>query len=139
VPGALLSVGDVHVAQGAGELGATAIETAAAVTLRCRAIESDAASAAPYAITPPCQRGEAIVTIGLPRDDDGELVAGDLRLAAGDAARALVRLLGAEHGLPAAAAVTLVSVAADLAIAQLVNDPYPTVTCSLPLDVFEPG
>jgi len=38
---------------------------------------------------------------------------------------------------PVLAAVTLASVAADLEIAQLVNDPFPTVTCSLATDVFE--
>ncbi len=74
------------------------------------------------------------------RISDGALVPGDVRLAARDAALALVRLLVSRLGLVPGAAVTLASVAADLEIAQLVNDPYPTVTCALPLDVLDdPG
>jgi len=137
VPGALLSVGDLHVAQGAGELGSTAIETAGAVTLRCALQPPDTADSCPYAVVPARARGSAISTIGLPRDPAGGLVAGDLRLAAQDAATALVRLIARRYALPIPAAVTLASVAADLEIAQLVNDPYPTVTCSLPTDVFQ--
>ncbi len=135
-PGALVSVGDLHVAQGAGELGATAIETAGAVTLRCHLRLADRV-ATPYAIVPGRPRGPALTTIGLPRDADGGLVAGDIRLAARDAAEALVRLLVDRLGLPVGGAITLASVAADLEIAQLVNDPYPTVTCTLPLDVLD--
>jgi formamidase len=136
-PGALLSVGDLHVAQGAGELGATAIETAGAVTLRCTLQTPAAADISPYAVVPGRARGPAISTIGLPRDAAGALVAGDLRLAARNAAVALVRLLAEHYALPIPAAVTLASVAADLEIAQLANDPFPTVTCSLATDVFE--
>jgi acetamidase/formamidase len=54
-----------------------------------------------------------------------------------NAAVALVRLLAEYCALPIPAAVTLASVAADLEIAQLVNDPFPTVTCSLAIDVLE--
>ena len=36
VPGAMLSVGDLHFAQGDGELGGTAIETSGYAVLRCR-------------------------------------------------------------------------------------------------------
>lgn len=135
-PGALLSVGDLHVAQGAGELGATAIETAGAVTLRCHLCPADGTTT-PYAVVPARPRGPALTTIGLPRTADGRLVPGDVRLAARDAAAALVRLLVDRVGLTAGAAVTLASVAADLEIAQLVNDPYPTVTCALPLEVLD--
>jgi formamidase len=137
VPGALLSVGDLHVAQGAGELGSTAIETAGAVTLRCTLLPPATAGSCPYALIPARSHGPAISTIGLPRDASGALVAGDLRLAARAAATALVRLLVAHAGLSMAGAVTLASVAADLEIAQLVNDPHPTVTCSLGTDVLE--
>jgi formamidase len=136
VPGALLSVGDLHVAQGAGEMGSTAIETAGAVTLRCT-LEPARADVGAYARVPARTRGPAISTIGLPRNTSGTLVAGDLRLAARDAAVALVRLVVAQYGLTVPAAVTLASVAADLEIAQLANDPFPTVTCSLATDVFE--
>jgi formamidase len=137
VDDALLSVGDLHVAQGAGELGSTAIETAGAVTLRCALQPAATADSCPYAVVPARPRGPAISTIGLPHDGSGSLVAGDLRLAARNAAVALVRLVAAQYALPIPAAVTLVSVAADLEIAQLVNDPFPTVTCSLSTDVFE--
>jgi acetamidase/formamidase len=38
-----------------------------------------------------------------------------------------------------AQASVVLSVAADLRIAQLVNDPYPTVTATLPVDIFDAG
>lgn len=135
-PGALVSVGDLHVAQGAGELGATAIETAGAVTLRCL-LRDGTAPRAPYAIVPARSRGTALTTVGLPCGRDGRLVPDDLRLAARSAALALVEIVADRMGLEMSAAITLASVAADLEIAQLVNDPYPTVTCTIPLDVFD--
>ncbi len=136
VDGALLSVGDLHVAQGAGELGATAIETAGAVTLRCRRLPGAPQLRFPSVVTTPHSTGPAIVTSGLPLSADGTLVPDDLRLAARNAALDLLAWLRHEHGLGAPEGYLLLSIAADLEIAQLVNAPCPTVTCSLPLDVF---
>jgi len=77
------------------------------------------------------------VTSGMPTLPDGTIVPNDLTLAARNAVHDLVRWLQAERSLSFAAAYTLASVAADLRIAQLVNDPSPTVTCTLPFEVFD--
>jgi formamidase len=143
VPGAMLSVGDVHFAQGEGEVCGTAIEVAATVTLtvslrpaetvRWRptfpAIEYDQASIA-------AERA-CFETIGIPLDDDGENGNLDLTLAARRALLEMIGWLSAEHGLRREQAYALASVAADLRVAEAVNVPNGVVSCRLPLEVFE--
>jgi formamidase len=143
VQGALLSVGDVHFAQGDGESCGTAIEVAATVTLavslrlgdrlRFRPRFPIVEYSEPAAAACPC-----LETIGIPLTDDGENRDNDLTLAA---RRALVEMLGwleAERGLRREQAYVLASVAADLRVAEAVNIPNGIVVCRLPLDVFEP-
>jgi formamidase len=145
VHGAQLSVGDVHFAQGEGEVCGTAIEVAATVTLsvslrsaetlrwrpRFPAIEYDE-PAAPRAR--PCMQ-----TLGIPLADDGHNGDMDLTLAARRALLEMLEWLQAERGLTREQAYVLASVAADLRIAEAVNVPNGLVTCRLPLDVFETG
>ena len=143
VPGALLSAGDAHFAQGEGECCGTAIEIAARATLRVSlrtgggwtprfpAIEVSApAAAAPIP-------GAAFVTTGIPLDDDGGNADLDLTLAARCALLEMVGWLEAERGLSREQAYVLTSVAADLRIAEAVNRPNGLVVCRLPLAVFE--
>jgi formamidase len=145
VPGAMLSVGDAHFAQGEGECCGTAIEIAARVTLRVSlrkhvdggwtprfpAIEaSEAAAASPAA-------GACFITTGIPLADDGENADLDLTLAARRALLEMIGWLEAERGLTREQAYVLASVAADLRIAQAVNRPNGLVVCRLPLAVFE--
>jgi formamidase len=138
VDGALLSVGDVHLAQGDGELAATAIEIAASVTLRCH-VHRDPVwrPRFPAVLAPARPVGPAFMTTGIPLRDDGALAPDDLMLAARNAALELVGWLQAHCELDFGAAYTLASIAGQLRIAQLVNSPSPTVTLALPLEAFE--
>lgn len=143
VPGALLSVGDPHFAQGEGEVCGTAIEVAATAalvvslrrseTLRFRprfpAIEyTEAAQAHPRA---------CFQTTGIPLSDDGENRELDITTAARRALLEMIGWLELERDLRREQAYVLASVAADLRIAEAVNVPNALVTCRLPLDVFD--
>jgi formamidase len=144
VPGALLSVGDLHFAQGDGESCGTAIEVAGVVTLRVGlrrsadlswrprfpALEFVVPAAAPR---PPRRH---LATTGIPLASDGENRAMDIALAARGALDELVEYV-VTRGYTRAQAYVLASVAADLRIAEAVNVPNALVTASLALDVFE--
>jgi formamidase len=143
VPGALLSVGDAHFAQGEGEVCGTAIEVAATVTLAVSLRRADTLRWRPqfpaieYAQPATAQARPCFQTIGIPLADDGQNGNLDLTLAA---RRALLEMLGwleAERGLSREQGYVLTSVAADLRIAEAVNVPNGVVTCRLALDVFE--
>lgn len=128
-PGALLSVGDVHAAQGDGEVSGTGIETAAVVTLRLDLTKGTAVGQ-PTVVTsgePLSIPGTYHVTVGNEPD---------LREAARTAVRGTVDYLVAEHGLSRAEAYVLCSVAVDLKISQLVDMPNYTVAAYLPLIIF---
>ena len=142
VPGALLSAGDVHFAQGEGESCGTAIEVAATVTLTVSLRRANELRWRPH--FPMVEYSEPVeaarpscMTIGIPLTDEGENGDLDLTLAA---RRALLEMLGwlqAERGMTREQAYVLASVAADLRVAEAVNVPNGIVTCRLPLDVFE--
>ena len=127
VPGGLFSIGDGHAVQGDGEVCVTAIECPTTVDVRFELL--DDAPAAPRFETPGGQswkEGPAVATTGL---------GSDLESAARDALSAMLdRLEG--RGLDRAEAYLLCSVAADLQLSQVVNDPNRTVTCRLPTRVF---
>jgi len=133
VPGALLSVGDVHFAQGDGEVCGTGIEIEAAVRLRCEILAAQPwAPRFPAYRTPGASRGPAFATTGIPVDD-----AMDLTVAARNALLAMIDWLEAEHGLPRPAAYCLCSACVDLHLSQVVDVPYPLVSALIPLEVFE--
>ena len=125
VPGALLSVGDVHFAQGDGEVCGAAIEVAGAVTLRVSLMSGERPLS--YIASPRPKR-TAYATIG---------IATDVHEAARIAVEKLVDWLVETRGFEFTAAYVLCSVAADLSISEIVNAPHPLVSASLPLDVFE--
>ncbi len=106
VPGALLSVGDGHGAQGDGEVCVTAIETALTgkfkITLR-----KDMTLEWPRAET-----GTHVITMAFYPDLD---------VAARSALRQMIALLGERRGLSREDAYMLCSLAADLRITQFVN------------------
>lgn len=139
VPGAMFSVGDLHFAQGDGEVCGTGIEIAGAVTVRF-SLRKDPAwrPRFPAFETPGRPARAAFVTTGLPIAADGRNAAMDLDLAARNALHELIGWLVATRGFRAEAAYCLASVAADLRLAELVDVPNPVVTASLPLDIFEP-
>jgi formamidase len=143
VPGALLSLGDAHFAQGEGECCGTAIEVAATAKIRVGLRAAEALRwhprfpAVEY-VEPPRSHARAwFATSGIPLDDDGSNADLDLTLAARRALEELVSWLHDERGLTREQGYVLASVAADLSIAEGVNVPNGLVSCRLPLDVFE--
>ena len=106
VPGALLSIGDGHAAQGDGEVSGTAIETALSGRIRV-VLHKDVEIAWPRAETP-----THFISIGLHPDLDE---------AARIATREMIDFLVTEKGIPRAEAYILSSVAVDLRVTQLVD------------------
>jgi formamidase len=140
MPGALFSAGDLHFAQGDGEVCGSAIEIAGAVTVRFAvrkrpewlprfpAFEAPGAPARP-----------SFATTGIPLTDEGANESLHVGLAARRALLELIDYLVAVRGLDRQAAYVLCSVAADLRISQVVDVPNALVSAVLPLDVFEDG
>jgi formamidase len=139
VPDALLSVGDLHFAQGDGEVCISAIETGGSATFRVGLRRDGWQPAFPCYEAPPRPPRAVFATTGIPLTDAGDQANLDLNLAT---RRALVELLGwltTERGLDREAAYILMSVAAELRVSELVDAPNALVSAALPLDVFEDG
>ncbi|HZQ65642.1 MAG TPA: acetamidase/formamidase family protein [Gaiellaceae bacterium] len=131
VAGALFSVGDLHFAQGDGEVCGTAIEVAGAVTLRFD-LRKGGAPRFPLFETPARPGRRSFATTGIPID------AGmDLNAAAREALLAMVDHLEQTYGFERPAAYALCSVVVDLRVSEVVDVPNPVVSALLPLDVFE--
>ncbi len=139
VPGALLSVGDLHFAQGDGEVCVSAIETGGAATFRVglRRRRTAGAPASPATrrrrgrrarcSPPPASHSPTTARQARPRPQPGRPPR---------PARA-ARWLEHERGLEREPAYVLMSVAAELRVSELVDAPNPLVSAALPLDVFE--
>ena len=142
VPGALLSLGDVHFAQGDGEVCGTAIETHGRVTLRVDVLPAAKLGYRPQtpafeSVEPAWKGGRRhFVTTGLPIRPDGSNADMDTTLAARNAVLAMIDWLGAERGLTREQAYVLCSVAVDLRISEIVDVPNPVVSALCPLDIF---
>ena len=142
VPGALLSLGDVHFAQGDGEVCGTAIEAHARVTLRVEVLPAARLGFRPrtpaFESVEPAWKGgrRHFVTTGLPIRPDGSNADMDATLAARNALLAMIEWLGAERGLSREQAYVLCSVAVDLRISEIVDVPNPVVSALCPLDIF---
>ena len=133
VPGALLSLGDVHFAQGDGEVCGTGIEIEAAVTVRLDLRKSPRWLPRFPAYLTPAQPGCAsFATTGIPEEHGMDLTA-----AARAALLAMIDWLEVEHGLSRPAAYCLCSACVDLHLSQVVDIPYPLVSALCPLDIFE--
>ena len=128
-PGALFSTGDVHAAQGDGEVCLNGIETPAAVSLRFR-VRRDFALGAPMAETPP--RPSA--------PDAGEwlfIEAHEQPLqAAVTATSRMVDFIADRWGVTPENAYVLCSAAMSLRLSQVVNRPMVTVTAALAKDIL---
>lgn len=127
VEGALLSVGDPHMAQGDGEVCGTAIETTA--TARLRILVNDHVPVTAPQIQVPAEpqrprRGQRQITTG---------IGPDLHVAARDATRAMIDHLVRWYDLAPEDAYVLCSIAGDLAIAEIVDAPNWVVTMDLPM------
>ena len=129
VEGALFSLGDTHAAQGDGEVCGTAIETAMDVTVRL-SVRRDIKIAAPQFVLPPP---------ALPERSGFHVCTGvgpDLLEAARDAIRATISHIVDRHDFEPAEAYALASVAVDLRIHEVVDDPNWVVGAFLPDAVF---
>ena len=131
VPGALFSLGDGHAAQGDGEVCGTAIETPMRARVRLT-VRHDVHVSAPEFTTagPLGESTNKAAWLGA----DG--VGPDLMVAARDAVRRMVDRLGQRYGLAAIDAYMLFSVAGDLRITEIVDQPNWIVTAYCPTSIF---
>jgi formamidase len=139
VPGALLSAGDLHFAQGDGEVCISAIETGGSATMRVGLRKEGWRPTFPCYVAPPRPARAMFATTGIPLADDGSQGDLDLNLATRRALAELLSWLELEHGLSREAAYVLMSVAAELRVSELVDTPNALVSAALPLEVLEEG
>ena len=132
VAGALFSVGDMHAAQGDGEVCGTAIETAMDIALKFEVIKGANLKFPRYTTSGPVSRhldGKGYeVTTG---------IGPDLMTGARDAVAGMVDLLSRRYRLAPVEAYMLCSVCADLRISSIVDMPNWVVTMYFPRVVFE--
>jgi formamidase len=159
VDGCLLSIGDVHFAQGDGEVSGTAIEMDATVTVRVQVIKGLGLA---QVTQPQFQGGNQLkrlapnkfhATVGYPLKQKGVIppthayldgskigplsnLSEDVTLAARDALLHMVDWLKINKGLSREQAYCLSSVAVDLRISNLVDTPNFAVSAILDLGVF---
>jgi acetamidase/formamidase len=132
VAGALFSVGDTHAAQGDGEVGGTAIESPMDVAIRFDLLKQTPLAYPRFTTPGPVTRHldgkgyEATTGIGP-----------DLMLAARDAVRGMIDLLGRQQGLPPIDAYLLCSVCGDLRISEIVDLPNWVVSFYFPRIIFD--
>jgi acetamidase/formamidase len=132
VPGALLSIGDAHAAQGDGEVAISGIECAMTTTYRVELLQGVSIPAPQIrkpagSLTPRVDGGGWYATSGIEPD---------LMTAAQAAVRAMIEHLGRERGLGREDAYILCSLAGDLKITEVVDTPNWMVSCFLPDAVF---
>jgi formamidase len=159
VDGCGLFVGDVHYAQGDGEVSGTAIETGSTVTVTTKILSGKGSD-----VTSPHFEGgpelkqiapaKFYATVGFPLKSQGELppfltyldsekirglenLSEDLTLAARAALIEMIDYIVREHGLSREQAYVLCSVAVDLVVGQVVDVPNYTVSAILDLSVFD--
>jgi formamidase len=132
VEGALVSIGDLHFAQGDGEVCGTGIEVAGAVTLSLGVRTPDRPVRLPSFETPERPSPRSFATAGIALDTPM-----DVDAAARVALLEMIDYLEARLGVARAAAYALCSVAVDLRISEVVDVPYPLVSALVPLDIFE--
>jgi formamidase len=161
VDGCLLSIGDVHFAQGDGEVSGTAIEMDATVTVKVEVRKGLGAR-----VTQPHYEGGAqlkriapnkfYATVGYPLKPKGLVppthaylngqkigplsnLSEDVTLAARDALLQMIDWLSRNKRLSREQAYVLSSVAVDLRIANLVDTPNVAVSAILDLGIFDEG
>ena len=149
-PGGLFSLGDVHAAQGDGEVGGTGVEVDANVTVRLTLIKAGSAQAGREAVAEWQIRTRsaaawrsALRALWAPaRDEGARLVttgfAPDLLTASRKALAHMVALIRARRpALSADQALMVASMAADLRISQAVDMPHYSVAAHLPAAVLD--
>jgi len=158
IDGCGLAIGDLHYAQGDGEVSGTAIEMSANVWATTEVLtDGPDLSRGPHyegssqLLDIPSRRFYAVT--GIPIKEPGEVppdmqylnsdvVAGlsnlsnDINLAARNAIDGIIDYIVANYGYTRQQAYVIASVAVDVRIAQLVDAPNVGVTALLPLDIF---
>ena len=131
VKGALFSTGDLHAAMGDGEVCVSAIECAGEAKFRFDVAKNTGLSSPRYTTNgePPPKMGY-YVTVG---------IAPDLMAASKEAVRGMIEHLVRQYGLGKEEAYVLCSVAADLRIHEVVDQPNWVVGAMIPLDIFPRG
>ena len=134
VKGAMFSAGDCHAAQGDGEVCVTGIECPMTFSLRFNVVKSGSlrpwsyhflTPAAPLQPQSDAAGYHAVCALGP-----------DLMENARNAVRDTIAWLGADHGLSREDAYILCSLAGDLRISQIVDQPNFGVSFYFPLSVF---
>ncbi|GGJ72322.1 acetamidase/formamidase family protein [Deinococcus aquiradiocola] len=130
VPGALLSAGDLHAAQGDGELSGTGIEMDGQLTLRVTVMRDHPVRTPEFRAPPEptglWSAGSYAATGHAP----------DLMDAARTALQGLLAYMTRTHALSVPDAYILASACVDLRISQIVDAPNYTVSALLPLSIF---
>ena len=160
IDGCGIFAGDIHYAQGDGEVSGTAIEMGTVTTLRVTKIHPGKGSSLDM---PATIGNDQIIdmeptrfyqTVGIPLKGKGEIPPShqylggevianlenlneDLTVAARHALLQMIDYIVAEHGLTREQAYILCSVAVDLRVGQVVDVPNYVVTAVLNLDVFD--
>ena len=137
VAGALLSIGDLHFAQGDGEVCIAAIETGGAATVRVGLRSEGWRPRFPAWQTPARPGRDYFATTGIALADDGSQGDMDLNLATRRALIEMLDYLQAERRLGRESAYVLMSAVVELRISEIVDVPNPLVSALLPLDVFD--
>lgn len=158
IAGCGLFAGDVHFAQGDGEVSGTAIEMGARVTVRVEVRKGQGANVK----VPHFEGGAQLktlapssfyATVGMPLKKAGEVapyvtyldgakigpltnLSEDLTLAARNALIEMIDHIVREYGLTPQQAYVLASVAVDLRVSQVVDVPNFIVSAFLPRDIF---
>jgi len=158
IEGCGLTIGDLHYAQGDGEVSGTAIEMSANVRVTTEVIKNgpDLSRGPHYegvseVLDIPSRRFYAVT--GIPIKESGEVpprmsylnsdfvpgltnLSNDISLAARNAVDGIIDYIMSEYGYDRNQAYVIASVAVDLRISQLVDSPNVGVTALLPLDIF---
>lgn len=125
VSGALFSAADPHAAQGDGESGGTGIETSATVTLKFHVLKGVKIQY-PRAIVE-LDSKTCLLTMG---------ISDDLYKASQFAMDGMIDELG-RRGFSGGEGYTLCSLAADLRISEIVDEPNHVVSMTIPIDVIQ--
>jgi formamidase len=158
IDGCGLTIGDLHYAQGDGEVSGTAIEMSANVWVTTEIIRNgpDLSRGPHYegmskVLSIPSRRFYAVT--GIPVKNSGAVppnmnylnsdvvpglsnLSNDINLAARNALDGIIEYIVSEYGYDRNQAYVIASVAVDLRISQLVDSPNVGVTALLPLDIF---
>ena len=131
IPGALLSLGDTHAAQGDGEVCGTAIESPMKVIIKVNLIKNAKISTPQFETFSPVSnhidKNGYFVTTG---------IGPDLMEGSKNAVRFMIDLLAQKQNIPASKAYMFCSVCADLRISEIVDMPNWVVSCYFPKYVF---